>query len=231
MMRRWKSRYYQAQLDVSLLEPGVKDFNRLNDSCMILVAPFDIFGRGLYRYTFEGVCRECPDLRLEDGAMRVFINTNGTNKEAFSQEFLDFMDYLTNSTNEVATRADSERIKKIHNQVEQIRLSEKTGVKYMTRWEELEYARDDGREEGLTVGREEGLIAGREEGRRKFISQIVKKLTKGKSEDMIAEELEETLENVHKICLAAQEYAPEYDVDKIYHKLYEQENSVKTHGY
>ena len=52
---------YQAQLDVSLLEPGSKDFNLLNDSCFILIAPFDLFGYGLYRYTFEGTCRECPD--------------------------------------------------------------------------------------------------------------------------------------------------------------------------
>ena len=57
-------RYYQAQLDVSLLEPGSKDFNLLSDSCFILIAPFDLFGYGLYRYTFEGTCRECPDLKI-----------------------------------------------------------------------------------------------------------------------------------------------------------------------
>lgn len=54
-----RSRYYQAQLDVSLLEPGSTDFNLLNDSCFILIAPFDLFGKGLFRYTFEGTCREC----------------------------------------------------------------------------------------------------------------------------------------------------------------------------
>lgn len=97
-----RSRYYQAQLDVSLLEPGSTDFNLLNDSCFILIAPFDIFGRGLYRYTFESVCRECPDLRLEDGAVRIFINTKGTNRESFSQEFLDFMEYIEKTTDEKA---------------------------------------------------------------------------------------------------------------------------------
>ena len=44
-----RSRYYQAQLDVSLLEPGSVDFNLLNDSCFIMIAPFDIFGKNLYR--------------------------------------------------------------------------------------------------------------------------------------------------------------------------------------
>ncbi len=79
-----RSRYYQAQLDVSLLEPGSIDFNLLNDSCFIMIAPFDIFGRGLYQYTFEGTCRECPDLKIGDGVVRVFINTKGSNRKDFS---------------------------------------------------------------------------------------------------------------------------------------------------
>ena len=144
-----RSRYYQAQLDVSLLEPGSMDFNLLNDSLFIMIAPFDIFGRGLYRYTFEEVCRECPDLKLDDGAVRIFINTKGTNREDFSQEFLNFMKYLENTTDENAEKSGSERIKKIHEKVCQIRKSEKAGIKYMQRWEELEYAKQDGREEGI----------------------------------------------------------------------------------
>ncbi len=144
-----RSRYYQAQLDVSLLEPGSMDFNLLNDSLFIMIAPFDIFGRGLYRYTFEEVCRECPDLKLDDGAVRIFINTKGTNREDFSQEFINFMKYLENTTDENAEKSGSERIKKIHEKVCRIRKSEKAGIKYMQRWEELEYAKQDGREEGI----------------------------------------------------------------------------------
>ena len=46
-----RSRYYQAQIDVSLLEPGSVNFNKLNDLTTILVAPFDIFGfYGVYCY-------------------------------------------------------------------------------------------------------------------------------------------------------------------------------------
>ena len=153
-----RSRYYQAQLDVSLLEPGSTDFNLLNDSLFIMIAPFDIFGRGLYRYTFEEVCRECPDLKLDDGAVRVFINTKGTNREDFSQEFLNFMKYLENTTDENAERSESKRIKKIHEKVCRIRKSEKAGIKYMQRWEELEYAKQDGREEGIKEGIKENAL-------------------------------------------------------------------------
>ena len=209
---RRRSRYYQAQLDVSLLEPGSKDFNLLNDSCLILVAPFDIFERGLYRYTFATFCKECPDLKLEDGATRVFINTKGKNKWVFSQEFLDFMEYLTNTTDEVAEKTESCRIKRIHEQVKRIRLSEKMGVKYMQLWEEKAYIREEGLEQGLAEGRDKHLI-----------NIICKKLAKAKSLDQIADEVEESLELVEKICLAAQKEAPAYDCNKIYMRLHKGE--------
>lgn len=144
-----RSRYYQAQLDVSLLEPGSTDFNILNDSCFILIAPFDIFGKGLYRYTFEGICRECPELKLGDGSVRVFINTRGKNREDFSEEFLDFMEYITESTDKLADKTKSDRIKLIHEKVKKVKASEKAGVKYMQRWEEIEYARQEGLEQGI----------------------------------------------------------------------------------
>ena len=209
---RRRSRYYQAQLDVSLLEPGSKDFNLLNDSCLILVAPFDIFERGLYRYTFATFCKECPDLKLEDGATRVFINTKGKNKWAFTQEFLDFMEYLTNTTDEVAEKTESYRIKRIHEQVKRIWLSEKMGVKYMQLWEEKAYIREEGLEQGLAEGRDKHLI-----------NIICKKLAKAKSLDQIADEVEESLELVEKICLAAQKEAPAYDCNKIYMRLHKGE--------
>lgn len=212
---RRRSRYYQAQLDVSLLEPGNKDFNLLNDSFFILIAPFDLFGRGLYRYTFEGVCRECPDLKIEDGAVRIFINTMGTNREAFSQEFLDFMEYIMMSTDKAVEKTKSSRIKLIHEKVRKIRISEKMGVKYMQRWEEVEYARDDGREEGLAEGAD-----------RKIIQMVCKKLSKGKLPEEIAEDLEESLELVQKICNAAKENAPEFNCDKIYNRVYGEKHSV-----
>ena len=151
-----RSRYYQAQLDVSLLEPGSVNFNLLNDSCFILIAPFDIFGEGLYRYTFEGTCRECPKLRLGDGAVKIFINTRGSNKEVFSQEFLDFMEYITSSTDAVAERTESGKIKLIHENVKKIKSSEKMGVKYMQLWEEKALIREEGRSEGRSEGRMEG---------------------------------------------------------------------------
>ncbi|MBO5165356.1 MAG: Rpn family recombination-promoting nuclease/putative transposase [Lachnospiraceae bacterium] len=159
-----RSRYYQGQMDVSLLEPGCTDFCKLPDTCFILVAPFDIFGRGKYRYTFEGQCRECSDLKIEDGALRIFINTHGTNKEEFSKEFLDFMEYINATTDEVADRTESDKIKLIHRNVQKVKASEKMGVKVMQKWEELAYEREDGRIEGRADGAKALVEIGQELG-------------------------------------------------------------------
>ncbi len=221
-----RSRFYQAQLDVSLLEPGERNFNRLNPTCMVLVAPFDIFGKGLYRYTFEGVCRECPELKLDDGALKIFINTRGTNDKDFSREFLDLMRYIENTTDEVAGSIKSERIKLIHNRVTKVKISEQMGVKYMQWWEELAEAKDEGRLEGHEAGRLEGHEAGLLEGEKfgalhKLITLVVKKLQKGKSVDVIAEELEDDIELIKKICNVAKEFAPKYECEKIMEKVRE----------
>ena len=153
-----RSRYYQGQLDVSLLEPGSVDFNMLNDTCLILITPFDLFGKGLYRYTFSGVCEECPELKLQYGAVRIFINTKGTNREEFSREYLEFMEYLTDTSDERAETSSSERIKTMHKEVQKIRASEKIGVKFMQKWEERVYDRLEGKAEGRIEGKIEGKI-------------------------------------------------------------------------
>lgn len=138
---------YQIAVNI-LLENNVT-----HDSCLILIAPFDLFGRGLYRYTFCGVCQECPDLKIEDGALRVFINTKGTNCKDFSQEFLDFMNYLMATTDENAVKTSSDRVKAMHGVVQKIRASEEMGIKYMQKWEERAYDRLEARAEGKAEGK------------------------------------------------------------------------------
>ncbi len=63
-----RSRLYQGIIDSKLLPPGVVDFNLLNEVLIVLITPFDLFGYGLYRYTFQMRCEEVPELKLDDGA-------------------------------------------------------------------------------------------------------------------------------------------------------------------
>lgn len=101
-------------------------------------------------------------------------------------------------------------------------------------WEELEEAKDEGREEGRLEGHKEGRLEGHEAGRQegekfgalhKLITLVVKKLRKGKSLDVIVDELEDDIELIKEICNVAGEFAPEYDCEKIVEMFKEKSDS------
>ena len=153
-----RSRYYQSVIDSSLLEPGTVNFNWLNDVCIIMIMPFDPFGEGKYCYTFREMCNENGELPLNDGALRIFLNTKGTNDHEVSRELVDFLHYVESVDGEIARHSESERLQKIHTCVSRVKQNEVVGVKYMQRWEEKYYDREEGREEGLTEGRLSALL-------------------------------------------------------------------------
>ena len=102
----------------------------------MLITSFDLFGYDLYRYTFQIRCEEVPELKLDDGATRIFLNTRGKHPELVSQELIELLKYMEHSTDEVSEQCKSERIQKMHRRVCRIKASEKTEVKYMQAWEE-----------------------------------------------------------------------------------------------
>lgn len=157
---RKRSRYYQSLIDSSLLEPGSVNFNHLNDTCIIMITPFDLFGQGKYRYTFRACCMEDRDITLQDGAVRLFLNTKGKNDEEVRQELVDFLHYVECTDGEFAEKTGSARIKRIHECVSRIKASEEMGVKYMQTWEEKIIERERGKAEGLAQGIEQGIEQG-----------------------------------------------------------------------
>lgn len=179
-----RSRYYQGLLDSSLLVPGEQSYNVLNDTYIIMIMPFDLFGKGRYQYTIKAFCEEDKEIQIQDGATRIFLNTHGKNKEEIRPELIEFLNYVekTNELQEETFR--SEKVTKIQRAVQQIKSNEEIGVKYMQKWEEIAEARAEGREEG----REQLLI-----------NQIQKKQAKGKDLAQIAEELEMTEEEVQSV--------------------------------
>lgn len=130
------------------MEPGSIHFNMLNNTYIIMITPFDLFGLGKYRYTFRSYCQENKALALQDGAVRIFLNTRGTDDLEVSRELVDFLHYVESTDDEAAASTESERIKIIHACVSRIRSSEEMGVKYMQSWEEKIYERQEGRAEG-----------------------------------------------------------------------------------
>ena len=79
---------------------------------------------------------------------------------------------------------------------------------------------EDALEANYEEGFEDGLLAGTQRGElQKTIRQVSTKLLKGKSPEMIADELEEDVETIKAICALIQEYGTDMDIKEIYEKL------------
>jgi len=61
---------------------------------------------------------------LDDGAVRIFLNTRGTNENEISQELADFLHYIERTDEQSALASGSENIRKIHECVKQIKSSD-----------------------------------------------------------------------------------------------------------
>lgn len=199
-----RSRFYQALIDSKLLDPGEVDFSNMKDCYSIIIAPFDLFGRGLYQYTFQMTCAETGQ-PLEDGATRIFLNTHGKNSEDISPELKELLYYMEHTTEEIS--CSTSRLQEIKNHVNIVKSSEEIGVKYMQEWEEkiLEKrkARAEGRAEGETF---------------RLIQLIKKKIQKSKSFIQIADELEEEPDNIQSLyeCISQNINLTTEEIYKIY---------------
>ena len=116
-------------------------------------------------------CEEVPELKLDDGATRIFLNTRGKHPELVSPELIELLKYMERSTEEVSRECKSKRIQEMHRRVCQIKASEKAEVKYMQTWEEKILIK----QEGIAEGRLEGRLEGKSEERADIILKMHKK--------------------------------------------------------
>ena len=68
-----RSRYYQSMIDLQLIDKG-QLYDELKRSYVIFICTFDPFHQGKAQYTFENLCLEDKNLKLNDGAKKVFFN-------------------------------------------------------------------------------------------------------------------------------------------------------------
>ena len=191
-----RSRFYQSLIDSSLLPTGEIDFNQMPSAQLITIAPFDLFGRGLYRYSFRMKCQEVDDLWMEDGAVRTFLNTRGKDASGVSQELVELLHYFERTSDEAAAQSHSGRIKEIHKRVSRIKASEEIGVRYMQEWEERIYEVKEAEARGEERGQERGIEA--------FILDY---LEDGTPKERIIAKL---VKRFHIDCEAAEKYFEKY---------------------
>ena len=141
-----RSRYHQAEMDLSSLKPG-QDFKELKPSVIVFICSFDPFGKGLYRYTFEPRCLEA-DFTLEDGTRRIFLSTKGTNESDVPKELVSFLRYVMDSTDAYVERTKEWKLGKIHERIKTLKQSRELEGRYMQFEELLKREHDEGHEQG-----------------------------------------------------------------------------------
>ena len=137
-----RMRYYQGMIDLNLIERGA-DYNDLRKCYIIFICPFDVFEKGLHKYTFENQCIEMPELKQDDETRKIFLCAGGTADDV-SDDMKDFLDWL------IGKQGKSELVKALDNAVQKARNHEEWRLEYMTL-----LMRD---QEMIRRGREEGRL-------------------------------------------------------------------------
>lgn len=132
-----RTRYYQALMDMDLLEKG-QTYDKLNDSYIIFICTFDLFNRDLPMYTFRNICLEEDFLSLGDGATKVFLNSKG-NTNGIDPDIAAFLQYINTK------KVEGAFVEAIDQEVRNVKLSENVRLEYMTLAMEIDKARNQER--------------------------------------------------------------------------------------
>lgn len=179
-----RSRYYQGSIDLDLISAG-EPYTALRKTYVIFICTFDPLCEGRHIYTFENICRESPSLLLGDEAIKLFLNTEGTQDDV-SPDMKEFLAYISNTTDTFAQQAKNPLIKAIQRKVAQVKQSKEMEVEYMTLLQ-----RD---RENIEIGREEGRLEGSA-----WTTKVLKLHTKGIEKKVIASQLNLDINYVEQI--------------------------------
>ena len=196
-------RFYHSKIDSISLASGT-GYEELKKVYVILIMPFDPFGENHMIYTIRNRCEELPDMPYDDGSCTIFLYTRGKLGN-IPQQLRELLEYMEQTSEE---KASNDELKEIHRMVDKVKKDEEVSKEYMKIYEKEQMLLRQGKEEG----REEGKIDGKIEEK---IDLVCKKLIKGKSVEQIADDLEDTVENITRICEVANGFAPDYDIEKI----------------
>lgn len=155
---RKRSRFYQGLIDTPVLKSGKETHYRyLPSTVIIFITREDIFGKNLAKYTFSERCEEVPDLPLEDGTSKIFLNMTSLNGRA---ELVSLLQYMKNTTlNNPNIVVKDKRILDLDKIVKEVKQSEEWEAVRMNILEiGLEQGIEQGIEQGLEQGRAHTLI-------------------------------------------------------------------------
>lgn len=139
-----RARYYHSLIDAKILKSGA-DYGKLKNVVIIMILPYDPFGKNRMVYTFENHCKEDETVEYEDGIKTIYLYTRGTEGNP-SKNLQNLLKYIEESTLE---NARDENLKQIHRLVDEIKHDEEVGVSYMKAFEMEKMYIEQGMEMGI----------------------------------------------------------------------------------
>jgi len=209
---RKRSRFYQGLIDTPILKSGKNTkYKHLPSTVIIFITQEDIFGEDLVKYTFTEQCEEVEGLHLDDGTTKIFLNMTSKNG---SPELVSLLQYMKETRlenpNIIVKDERMEKLDAIVSDVLESEEWEETNMSiYSVAWELGEKA---GMESGMKAGMESGIEIGEQKNK---VILICKKLQKGKSLDVIADEMETDRDSIAAVFAVVQRFAPDYDMEKV----------------
>lgn len=149
---RRRARFYQGLLDTPVLKSGKETrYRYLPSTVIIFITQEDIFGKDLAKYTFSEWCEEVPDLPLEDGTTKIFLNMASKNGDPALVSLLQYMKNTTLDNPDIVVK--DERIIDLDRIVSEVKQTEE--------WEAVKM---NILEIGIAKGEEIGMAKGEEKG-------------------------------------------------------------------
>lgn len=155
---RKRSRFYQGMIDTPLLKSGKKTrYKNLPSTVIIFITQDDIFGKDLAKYTFSERCEEVPDLPLEDGTTKIFVNMTSLNGRP---DLVSLLQYMKNTTlNNPDIIVKDERILELDRIVSEVKQSEEWEAVKMNILEiGIQHGIEQGKAQGIEQGKTQGVV-------------------------------------------------------------------------
>ena len=193
-----RARYYSSMMDANDLLAG-QEYDTVAVSYVIFICTKDPFELNQHMYEFRNICMTNPEVQLDDGSVKIFLNTKGTVGE-ISPELRSFLKYLEG---ERLSEKDP-YLDRLEKAVDRARQNEDWRTEYMflkdIQRDSFVRGERAGKEEGRAEGRAEGLEEGRAEGeariQKKAGDEIQKLLDDGLISKEAAERLQKSIDTV-----------------------------------
>ena len=139
-----RSRYYQGIIDMDIISKG-DGYDKLHASYVIFICTFDLFGKGLYKYTFENRCVEDNSVVLGDKTCKIFLNAKGILEDA-NEDIRAFLQYVD------GRESDNALVQAVKNEAKVVKNNENWRSEFMMQHMRDQLKYQEGIEQGRIVG-------------------------------------------------------------------------------